>query len=415
MRLFVVLILPSLWAQIPSLSQKPMTTDERIAIYEEWVAADPASIGNQTLLAGAFIQKTRETTDFGYLDRAEKIINQVLARKQDYEALRLRNLVELNRHHFAKVVEYTSAMTRSAPSDPQNWGSLGDALIEMGRYPEAREAFEKMLALRSNLFSYNRMAYYRFLTGDVDGGIAMMTEAVKAGARYPENKAWCLVELGNMYFKTGRWAEAERAYRDAIDTFPALHSAYAGLGSVQAAQGKPAEAVESYQHAQSITPMVQYAGALHDLYAVLGKKAEAQQQADLLDVVAKLEEAARQPANRTLALLYANQDRNLKRALELARADFEIRQDVYTNDALAWALFKNGRLEEARHASEQALKLGTPEAMFYYHAGMIAAAQGDRAAARAWLAKALKLNPGFDIRQAVLARKTLDHMEVAAK
>jgi tetratricopeptide (TPR) repeat protein len=405
----------AVFAQVPALKTASLTTDDKISVYEQWVAADQASIANQTLLAGAYIQKARETTDYSYLDRASKIIERILAQKRDYEALRLRNLVELNLHHFSKVVEYAREMTRSAPSDPQNWGSLGDALLEMGQYDGARDAFQKMLAIRPGLFSYNRVAYYRFVTGDIDGGIAMMTDAVKAGARYPENKAWCLVELGNMFFKTGRWPDAERAYTEAIQTFPALHAAYAGLGSVQAAQGKLPQAVDSYKKAQSMTPMVQYAGALYDLYIASGKQAEAQRQADLVDVVAKLEEASNMKANRTLALVYANQDRNLPRALALAQADFEVRQDVYTYDVLAWTLYKNNRHEDAQRASEQALKRRTPEASFFYHAGMIANALGDGLGAKKQLEKALQLNAGFDVRQAGIARKTLEAIGPAAK
>jgi tetratricopeptide (TPR) repeat protein len=402
-------------AQVPALKTAPLSADERISVYEQWVAADPSSTANQTLLAGAYIQKTRETTDFRYLDRASKIVDKILLEKKDYEALRLRNLIELNLHHFSKVVEYAREMTRSAPSDPQNWGSLGDALLEMGQYDGAHEAFQKMLAIRPSLFSYNRVAYYRFITGDIDGGIALMTDAVQAGARYPENKAWCLVELGNMYFKTGRWPEAERAYGEAVATFPAAHAAHAGLGSVQAAQGKLPQAIDSYKHAQSITPMVQYAGALHDLYVASGRKSDGQLQADLVDVVAKLEEASNMKANRTLALIYANQDRNIARALDLAQADFEIRQDVYTYDVLAWALFKSKRYEEAQRASGQALKLGTPEALFFYHAGMIANALGDSAGVRKHLGKAMQLNAGFDIRQAAIARNTLEAIGPAGK
>ena len=392
-----------------------MTTDERISVYQRWLATNPASTANQTLLAGAYIQKTRETADFSYLDRASKLVDKVLSEKKDYEAQRLRNLIELNWHHFSKVAEYAREMTRSAPADPQNWGSLGDALLEMGQYQDALEAFQKMLSIRPNLFSYNRMGYYRFVTGDTEGGIAMMKDAVRAGAGYPENKGWCLVELGNMYFKTSRWPEAERAYREAIETFPSSHAAHAGLGSVQAARGKLLEAIDSYKRAQSITPMVQYAGALHDLYAALGRTADARQQADIVDLVAKLEQAANQKANRTLAVLYANQDRNLAQALDLARADFQVRQDVYTYDALAWTLYKNGRHEDAHRASEQALKLGTPEALFFYHAGMIAYRLGDAAAARSHLRKALQLNAGFDFRQAGVARNTLHEIEAGVE
>ena len=83
-----VLVLTGACAQVPTI-----TTDQQIKLYQAWVAKDPSSISNRTLLAGAFIQKTRESTDFGYLDRASKILDGVLLEKQDYEALHLRNIV----------------------------------------------------------------------------------------------------------------------------------------------------------------------------------------------------------------------------------------------------------------------------------------------------------------------------------
>jgi len=393
------------WGQVSDFN-----TDQQIKLYQGWVARDPSSISNRTLLAGAYIQKTRETTDFGYLDRASKILDGVLSDKPEYEALRLRNIVELTLHHFSKAAEYARAMTTRWPGDVQSWGTLGDALLEMGQYDGARDAFAKMLELKPGLMSFNRMGFYRFVTGDPERGIALLKDAVNAAAKYPENKAWCLVELGSMYFKTGRWTEAEAAYSDAIATFPASHTAYAGLGSVAAAEGRLPEAIEKYKRAQSITPMVQYAGALYDLYQAMGKKAEARQQADMVDLVAKLEGVANQKANRTLALIYANQDRNLAASLELAQSDFEVRQDIYTYDVLAWALYKNQCYEEARRASEAALKLGAPEALLFYHAGMIANATGDTEGARKYLKKALGLNAGFDFRQTAIARETLEKL-----
>ena len=404
--LILAVLCPFATAQIPKLDA-PVTTDRKIALYEKWVAGDPQNISDRTLLAAAYIQKTRETYDYGYLDRASKIVDQILAEKNDYEARRLRNLIELNRHHFSKVAEYAREMTRSTPLDTENWGTLGDALMEMGQYDEARQAFQKMMSIRRNLFSLNRNAYYRFVTGDVDGAIAMMSEAVQAGAPYPENKAWCLVELGNMYFKTGRWTEAARFFLQAVETFPESHTAYAGLGSVQAAQGKTSEAIESYKKAQAMIPMPQYAAALYDLYEIAGLKADAQHQLELIDLVAKLEAASNFKANRTLALIFANQERRLGDSLELAQTDFELRKDVYTCDALAWSLYKNQRFAEAREASQQALKPGTPEALLYYHAGMIDRALGDHAGARKALEKALQLNPGFGPREAAVARAAL--------
>jgi len=54
-----------------------------------------------------------------------------------------------------------------------------------------------------------------------------------------------------------------------------------------------------------------------------------------------------------------------------------------------------------------ALRLGTQDARLFYHAGMIARATGQRASGRAYLERALSLNPQFDPLQATKAREAL--------
>jgi hypothetical protein len=78
--------------------------------------------------------------------------------------------------------------------------------------------------------------------------------------------------------------------------------------------------------------------------------------------------------------------------VRLARADAARRDDVYTDDALAWTLYKRGDLGAAKRAASRALRLGTEEAAFHRHAEAIATAlDRPRAAARhARLARALE-------------------------
>ena len=385
-----------------------MKTDERIAVYQKLSVAKPEDLHYQNLLAGAYIQKMRETTDFGYIDRAEKLVTRTLASESNnYEALRLRSEIGLERHHFAEVARFSREMIRISPDDSWNWGTLGDALMELGQYDEAADAYQKMMSLRPNQASYNRASYYRWVMGDAEGAIDIMRRAIDSGSPAPENTAWCLVDLGNLYFKTGRLDEAAATFAEALRTFPGYHPAYAGQGRVLAAQGKVAEAIESFRHAQAVVPMPEYAEALAELYDRAGKKDEARRQMDLLDIVDRMVSANNEKTNRNLALVFANQGRKLERALELAQAELEVRGDVYTYDALAWALFKNGRYRDAEQASERALRFGTPEPAFQFHAGMIAAAMGRKDAAAKSLDRALALNPRFEIRQADIAAVTL--------
>jgi predicted Zn-dependent protease len=108
-----------------------------------------------------------------------------------------------------------------------------------------------------------------------------------------------------------------------------------------------------------------------------------------------------------LAVVYADENRNLGRALELAQGELATRKDVYTYDALSWALLRNGRQKEAEEASAKAMALATPEPMFLYHAALISMAGGKTAEGQDLLRRALALNPNFAFPQAGDARQRL--------
>ena len=84
-----------------------------------------------------------------------------------------------------------------------------------------------------------------------------------------------------------------------------------------------------------------------------------------------------------------------------ARAD---RPSIYGDDALGWALARAGRCRESVTWSQRSLRLGTQDALLWFHRGYAAGCAGDKAGMKAWYAKALALNPNFSVRFAPLAR-----------
>lgn len=376
-------------------------TDDRICAAEHTLSAAPGKMAVEIDLVSAYLQKVRESGDFSYLDRAAKIVDKIL--EQDSSSLaaaHFQNEMDLQRHKFAVVADRALSMTKYDRSDAAAWANLGDASMELGQYEQAGEAYTHMFALRPDLASYNRVAYFRFVTGDAAGAVGMMQAAIQAGSPVVENTAWCWAELGDMYFKTGRLVEARDAYNAALRIFPRLHRALAGVGRVEAAQGHNAAAIQSYLRAQSIVPLVDYAGALEDLYSKSGTKDKAAGQRGLLEAIDTLARSTKEKTNRNLALIFADHDRNLNRALELIQAELPGRPDVYTWDAAAWVYFKSGRLPEAQAASAKAIRLNTPEPMFYFHASKIAGAAGDAKAAAEYASRWNALNPRFDARLA---------------
>jgi tetratricopeptide (TPR) repeat protein len=385
-------------------STASMKTDEHISMYETLVKAQPEVFHYQNLLAGAYIQKVRESMDYSYLDRASQILNNVLAAdSKNYEAARLRTEIALERHDFKSAAEYSRALTEWAPNDSWNWGTLGDAYIETGNYDKAAEAYQKMVSLRPDLSSYNRAAWFRFIYNDPDNAVKIMQLAINSGSAMAENTAWCEVELGKILLKTGKVKEAAQAYQAALRYFPNYHSALAGLAQTAAAQGDWKSAIANMKAAQAATPLPDYSAALYDYYTADGDTKEAEKQKEMIFVIDQVGQAAKEKANRNISIVYSDHDWNVARALELAKNELEVRGDIYTYDALAWALYKNKDYSEADAAMKKAMQFKTPEPAFYYHAGLIAASLGRKDEARDLLKKALELNPRFDARQASLA------------
>jgi Flp pilus assembly protein TadD len=111
------------------------------------------------------------------------------------------------------------------------------------------------------------------------------------------------------------------------------------------------------------------------------------------------------------AVYYADHDIRAEEALALAEQAHRERPSVQADDALAWALYRNGRCEEALAASKRALRLGTVDAALYFHRGMIERCLGNGSGAERWLTRALETNPGFSVLLAPVARAILEEDE----
>ena len=79
------------------------------------------------------------------------------------------------------------------------------------------------------------------------------------------------------------------------------------------------------------------------------------------------------------------------KAVVVARREMEKREDVFTLDALAWALAANGHTKDASTLMARALSEGTEDGRLFVHAAAIAAADGRSADAARWARKARAL------------------------
>ncbi len=396
---------PSAVASTASSNSHAETVVGQISSRMPWQRDDIKSLDT---LAADYLQKVRDKGDPAYYPKIEAALTQALSLdSNDADALTMMGMLSLSRHQFKDALSWGKKARASNPYASTSLGVIGDAQIEMGQYPDAIATFQKMVDLRPDLSSYARVSYARELHGDVPGAIDAMQMAIVAGGPAAENVAYPQVILGNLYFDSGRLDQAEAAYAQALVDYPNYVPAQGGLARVQAARGNYDDAIKRYQRVVDVYPAPEYAIALGDVYTVTGSSKKALDAYDLAAAEQKLYQANGIDVDAELALFQADQRRDLSSALDAARRAIRDRGSVVSADTLAWTLYQNGDYSEARQASDQAHRLGTRYALFFFHSGMIKYRTGDLDGARSDLTEALSINPYFSLIHVAEARSTL--------
>ncbi len=380
---------------IPAPARKSLA-DQDIARWSDQARQKPNDTSAWANLGDALMQKARETADVSYYNHAEKAYRKALAlNARNADATAGMAWVYGGRHEFEKSIEWANKAIALDPKDSTPYGLLGDADVEMGNYDAAFVHYQKMQDVRPDISSYSRGAHLVYLAGDTRKAMWLMIKAISAGGPYRENTAWCYAQLAQMLFNTGAISPAEQVVEQGMKAKSSDYHLLLMQGKLKAARKDYVAAIDYYKQAVAIAPQIDAVAALGDLYRLIGKSDEAEKQYALVETIDKLYKANGVRGDRLIAQFYADHDRNLPQALQMEEAEYKTRKNVYVADTLAWCYYKNGRYAEAQKAIQEAMRQKTPEALFLFHAGMIAAKLGDRQTAQYDLYQALSTNAQF--------------------
>jgi tetratricopeptide (TPR) repeat protein len=357
--------------------------DVEIARWQQRAGAADARAEYFDRLAWSFVAKARRTLDAGYYKLAEKTADAMDARfgaSPDSRLLRGHVLHNLHRFREAEAVARQLVAERTEPAD---FALLSDALVEQGRLGEAITALQRMSNLKPGAEADSRIAHVRWLKGDLTGATTAMESAMRATSpRDAETYAWMLARLSNYYLQAGQAPRALMVAKAAVKSAAIYPPALLARGRALLAVGKIEPAVAALQEAAALNPLPEYQWWLADALREAGKAVEA----------GKIEEQLRARGEaadpRTYALFLATRRTDVVTAVRLAREELENRADVFTHDALAWALAAGGELAGAQVEMKAALAEHTKDARLFFHAGEIALARGEAAAAAEYFSRA---------------------------
>lgn len=385
--------------------------DDMITSLQRRLEAVPNDHVSWATLGLAYVQQAKVTVDPAYYPRADGALARSLEIAEDDNFLAYAGLSALAsaRHDFTAAEAYARQGLAINDFSPVLWGALSDAQLQLGQYDEAFASVQRMVDLRPDTTSLSRASYTWELRGDIDRARSLMQRALD-DAPNASDRAFALVHLAGIDFDQGDAAAALDGYNRALEASPDDVAALAGKARSEAALGQIDTAIDHYEQVVSRAPEPGYVIEFARLLTSVGRTDDAQAQYDVFEATQALFAANGVEPDATTTLADAERG-DVDAALADAQRGIDTRPFLDMYDAQAWALHHAGRHDEALVAIDRALELGSRNALFHFHAGMIALSLGDTARAEGELRTALEINPTFDPISAPAAREALRTLE----
>jgi tetratricopeptide (TPR) repeat protein len=366
-------------------SDEKTALDTQIAQTQARVKSGPNSAAQIERLGWLFVEKARVSNDPGFYKLAEQCaLCLESAHGHSLDALLLKGHVLHSLHRFKEAESLALELTEKREL-AFDFGLLGDVEYDQGKVPQAVAAYQRMVNLRPDLQAYSRIAQIRWITGDLSGAVDAMALAAQAGSPLnAEPTAWTYARLALLQLQVGDLPAAKQSAFVALQMQTNSAPAWLALGRVQLAAGEINAAVESLRKAAGLNHLPEAQWALADALRLAGQFSAAE------DVEKKLQQRGASEDPRSFSLFLSTRGQQPELALKLAQSELNARTDVFTHDALAWALKASGRLPEARAEMTKALAEGTQDARLFFHSAVIAAAAGDQGGAARYSSLAWK-------------------------
>ncbi len=334
-------------------------------------------------LARLYLQRARETGDNDDLIHAESHARRSLALRSGRNQASYLVLASalLAQHRFVEAKDVAERLLAYDSTLIAARALLGETLLELGDYEEARKRFGNLLTYRTQPGVAPRFARWEELRGRPEEARRLLRKARdQAEGRHgipTEQLAWFHLRLGDLALRHGHLGEAESELEAGLAVAPDDYRLLGARARLELARRRWRKAIEYGERAIALSLDPATLGLLDDAYMALGDTAKAQDYNRAM-ALAVLDQPG--PFHRAWSLFLLDHDREVPAVLAKVQEEIQTRRDVYGYDLLAWALHKSGRHVEAREAMAQALRLGTQDPMLLHHAGMIERALGHETA-----------------------------------
>lgn len=383
------------------------TLAQAIAVLQQGLRANPDDAQSLATLGLDYVQQAKVTVNPSYYPKADGVLASSLRLQptDNFIADAGEAALAAARHDFRAAQSWAQKGLAIDPYNPTLYGALDDADTQLGEYDAAFAAVQKMLDVRPGTPAFTRAEYVFELRGQLPQARQAMQQALQ-DAPSTADQAFAHYYLAELDTGNGNPAAALAEIAKGFAADPSYAALLEGRAKAEAALGQTSAALADYATLVGRVPQPEYVVEYGELLQSLGRTADANTQYQVFLAEEKLFESNGVALDTDPTLFYADHG-NPTLAMHYAQQGIKIRPFLEMQDAYAWALHANHRDADALGYERAAMALGTRNALFSYHLGMIEMALGDKGAARQALTTALATNPHFNPLQAPTAVRTL--------
>ena len=335
----------------------PDNIDRAIDAFTRAVGVDPKYALAHTALAEAYWRKYEATKEAALIDRAKAHGEEALAIDNRLALVHVTlAMLARGRGRYEEAIAIAERAIELDPVSGEAYRELGRTHEALGRYDDAEATYRKAVAARPDDWqAYN--------------------------------------SLGGFYSARNRWTDAEPAYQTVIKLTPDNTRGYNNLGVVYFRMQRPDDAARTWEQSIAIRPTYSATSNVGTYYYGHGRYADAARAFER--AVALQPNDVRLWRNLAAALYWAPGEREKSRAayekaIELGEADRKVnpRQPALLAQLADGYAFV-GRRSDALAAAAAVERQGAVDADVAYMLGSVYEQLGDRAAAFAWLKRAV--------------------------
>jgi HupE / UreJ protein len=383
-----------------------LKNQQEVAFWKSRITPGTADYTNSMRYAAALIQGFQLNGDIGLVKQSDSVLFAVAVSFKQTEAAPYLALSHhaILQHQFNKADSFLTFAQNIGLKKYDAAAASFDVNFELGNISNA--ALQLKSIQKANNYGYqfrcSKLMHYK---GEMDSSINAMKAAYELGNSNAVLQQAALSNLGDLYIHANDMEQSAAAYKKALLNNPSdLHSIM-GLAWISLLHDKNdtlAENTFRFVAAKTTSPE-----ALFKSIAVAQQRKNAAQEIQF----AKNFEAAVNDVrygnmyNKYLIQLYTGALNNPAKAVDIAAAELQNRNTPQTQAWYAWALFKNGKANEAMKVFTQKVSAKPLEALELYWMGKMLQALKKPSMAAKYFYEAAKnkydLNPAinYDLEQ----------------